>query len=177
MTKLAKGEFKLISCEVFEKLSKAADETALWNVMDSSRRGTKRKKSVRKTDKSDLSKVKNGDIVETVILSGRYKGIWVRAEGQDIDDDTIDLRVLHPKKWKVVEFALSVPKKFVRTVTVLDKDSYTIPLEFVMDDQIQYLSCNKKMRISNLKTTVSQLRGVEPNQLVFIHRGTPLFDN
>merc|ERR1719495_2232839 len=89
----------------------------------------------------------------------------------------MDLRVLYPKKWKVAGTALAVPNKLIRTISKKDLGNYVVPVEFAMDDSKLYLSCNSRMKVRHLKTTVSRQRGVEPNQLIFINRGTPLLEN
>jgi len=111
-----------------------------------------------------------------MILSGRYQGIWVKSKVTSVEDDTMDLKVIKPKKWKVAGTALAVPNKFIRVVKKEDLDNYVVPVEFAMDDSKLYLSCNARMRIKHLKTTVSQQRAVQPNQLIFVNKGTPLLE-
>merc|ERR1719499_1746352 len=125
---------------------------------------------------ADLTNIKAGAVVETMILSGRYQGIWVKSEVTNVEADTMDLRVLYPKKWKVAGTALAVPNRFIRVVAEKDLENYVVPVEFAMDDSKLYLSCNKRMRVKHLKTTVSQQRGVLPNQLIFVNKGTPLLE-
>jgi len=176
MGKLAVGEFKLISNDVFEKLPHLSIEQVDQVLFKRKTIAKEKKKPAAQIDNRDVSDVKEGDVVETVILSGKHKGIWVRAEVTAVEADTMDLCVLSPRKWKVMRTALSVPKNFIRVILPKDKGNYTIPLEFVMDDKIHYIECNKEMRIKNLKTTVAQLRNVRPNQLIFVNKGSPLLE-
>lgn len=113
--------------------------------------------------------VKKNSIVETLILSGRYQGIWVRAKVLRVEENTMDLRVQWPKKWRVAAIALAVPKGLIRTVT--DPQTYTIPIEFTVDNTILYVSCNNKMTIRDLKLTVNKARKFPFNQIYFIHDG------
>jgi len=168
--KLANDEFKLISDEVYETLTKGDKSTK-----NSQTSGEKKARKIG-ANNADLSAVKKGDVVETMILSGRYQGIWVKSEVSLVEDDTMDLRVMYPKKWKVAGTALAVPNKFIRTISEKDLGNYVVPVEFALDDSKLYLSCNNRMRIKHLKTTVSQQRGVQPNQLIFVNKGTPLLE-
>jgi len=156
--KLAKDEFKLISDEVYKTLTKEVKNKKIG------------------ANGSDLTDVKVDSVVETMILSGRYQGIWVKSKVTSVEDDTMDLKVIKPKKWKVAGTALAVPNKFIRVVKKEDLDNYVVPVEFAMDDSKLYLSCNARMRIKHLKTTVSQQRAVQPNQLIFVNKGTPLLE-
>merc|ERR1739838_244645 len=45
-----------------------------------------------------------------------------------------------------------------------------------MDDQVLYISCSKQMKMEDFKSLVSHVRGVEPNQLIFVNRGVPLLE-
>lgn len=170
MSKLQAEEFKLISDDVYATLTKASNMNGKDH-LDPPRRKTKIG-----ANSCELTDVAKGDIVETMILSGRYQGIWVRSQVTLVEDDTMDLKVLFPRKWKVAETALAVPNKFIRTVSEKDLGNYIVPVEFAMDDSKLYLSCNKRMRMKHLKTTVSQQRGVSPNQLIFVNRGQSLLE-
>merc|ERR1719427_1411669 len=88
----------------------------------------------------------------------------------------MNLRVLRPDKWKVVLLALNVPKRYIRRITLKDIDTYTVPLQFVMDNKINYFSCSKHMTVKSMKETVSELRGVDLNQVIFVCRGALLDD-
>jgi len=169
MSKLQAEEFKLISDDVYATLTKATNINGKDHLDPP-------KRTKIGANSCDLTDVAKGDIVETMILSGRYQGIWVRSQVTLVEDDTMDLKVLFPRKWKVAETALAVPNKFIRTVSEKDLGNYIVPVEFAMDDSKLYLSCNKRMRMKHLKTTVSQQRGVSPNQLIFVNRGQSLLE-
>lgn len=172
--KLASSEFKLISSYIYDKLKKVDDVATLNNLTKGA--CSDDKAAAKQTVNTHISGVQSGDLVETVILSGIHKGIWIRAKVREISKDIMNLLVLRPKKWKVASFALGVPKRFIRSVPVEDKDSYIVPIKFVMDNKIHYLSCNTLMTIKDLKKSVSELRGVEPKQLIFVNRGVPLLE-
>lgn len=70
--------FKLISDAVYEMVTKA----------DSGKEEEMKDNAVRK-----LVGVNKNSIVETLILSGRYQGIWVRAKVIRVEENTMDLRV------------------------------------------------------------------------------------
>jgi len=184
-SKLANNEFKLISDEVFKTLSADKHMFPYQSLLKLSGpeffRGKESEKKSQNshvlTNESDLMYAEVGDYVQTLILSGNYRGIWIKAEVQAIDADTMDLRVVHPRKWRVAGTALEVPKKFIRPLPETDKHNYIIPVEFALDGSKLYLSCNKRMRVKHLKIAVSQQRGVEPCQLIFICKGSPLLEN
>lgn len=112
-----------------------------------------------------------------MILSGRYKGIWVKAYVIQIEENTMGLRVILPQKWKVATIALGVPKQCIRAVSKAGEGNYTVPIEFIVDDSILYLGCTKQMRIKHLKVTVSRERAINACYLFFMHRGTWLTDS
>jgi len=172
--KLRSSDFKLISGWVYDKLKKVDDVTKLNNLAKEA--CIDDKATAGKTVHTHISGVQSGDLVETVILSGIHRGIWIRAKVKEISEDVMDLHVLRPKKWKVASFALSVPKRFIRSVLVEDKDSYIVPVKFVIDNQIHYTLCSTQMTMKDLKKSVSKLRNVESNQLIFVNRGVPLLE-
>jgi len=124
----------------------------------------------------ELKGVKIGSIVETMVLSGRYKGIWIKAKVQKFWEDTIDLKVLTPRKWKVSAYAVGVPKQLIRRVADEDRDSFVVPIEFMIDNSILYLGCTRAMRIAHLKITVSKEKGFSKEQLFFMCNGNWLSD-
>jgi len=173
--KLRSSDFKLISGWVYDKLKKVDDVTKLNNL---AKEGCiDDKATAGKTVHTHISGVQLGDLVETVILSGIHRGIWIRAKVKEIGEDVMNLHVLRPKKWKVASFALGVPKKFIRSVLLENKDSYIVPVKFVIDNQIHYTSCSMQMTIKDLKKSVSKLRNVQSNQLIFVNRGVPLLES
>lgn len=172
--KLASSEFKLISSWIYDKLKKLDDVTILKNLTKGA--CSDDKPTTKQTINTHISGVQSGDLVETVILSGIHKGIWIRAKVREIGRDIMNLLVLRPKKWKVASFALGVPKRFIRSVPWEEKGSYIVPIKFVMDNKIHYLSCNTLMTIKDLKKSVSELRCVGPNQLIFVNSGVPLLE-
>merc|ERR1719397_900610 len=170
--KLRNQEFKLISTELYYKIAKVKNLATLYNTLQFS--PSKYEKSTESAADTELADVRSGDVVETIILSGRHKGIWIRAEVHDVGEKTMSLRVLHPEKWKVALFAVQVPKKFIRCVLLEDKDNYTVPIWFVVDNKISYRTCSKEMTSNDLRESLSEMRGVEPNQLIFVSRGVLL---
>jgi len=164
--RLETEEFKLISNDVFSMINKAAKKE---NNKPKSRHFEERE--LKHSSADELSGVKRGAIVETMILSGRYQGIWVKAQVTQVDRRTMDLRVLLPKKWKVAGIALGVPKQHIRAVAVDEAENYIVPIEFLVDDSILYLGCSKRMRIKHLKITVSREKGINIGQLFFMNRG------
>lgn len=170
--KLESQEFKLISDEVFSMISNAGNKN---NVSKPENKQFEEKKS-NNSYESDLKEVRKGAIVETMILSGRYQGIWVKAKVTQIDQETIDLRVLLPKKWKVAAIALGVPKKYIRQVLLDETGNYIVPIEFIVDDSILYLGCSKDMKIKHLKITVAREKRLNKGQLFFMNKGMVLED-
>jgi len=124
-----------------------------------------------------LKGVRVGVTVETMVLSGRYRGIWVKAKVLKLWEGTMDLKVLYPKKWKVSAFALGVPQKLIRKIAKEDRKSFIVPIEFMVDDSILYLGCNRAMRIEHLKVTVSKEKGFSKEQLYFMCNGEWLTDS
>jgi len=169
--KLRNREFKLISTELYYKIAKVKNLATLWNTLKFSPSKYEKTES---TADAELADVRPGDLVETKILSGKHKGIWIRAEVRDVGEQTMSIRVLRPEKWNVALFAVQVPKKFIRCVLLEDKDNYTVPISFVVDNKVSYLSCSKEMTANNLREPLSEMRGVEPNQLIFVSRGVLL---
>jgi len=170
--KLRNQEFKLISTELYYKIAKVKNVAILWTTLKFS--PSKYEKTMDSPADAELADVRPGDLVETIILSGRHKGIWIRAEARDVGEQTMSVRVLRPEKWNVALFAVQVPKKFIRCVLLEDKDNYTVPISFVVDNKISYLSCSKEMTANDLRESLSEMRGVEPNQLIFVSRGVLL---
>jgi len=118
---------------------------------------------------SPLSGLKRSSIVETIILRGRHQGLWIRAKVLRVKQETIDVEVLFPKKWKVVAVALGVPKRLIRAVKDCDLSSYTIPIEFTLDDSVSYAACTDKMRVEDLQWTIHIARGFPFSQIYFLH--------
>jgi len=111
---------------------------------------------------TDMSKLAGGDIVQTKVLSGRYKGsFFARAEVLTIEGDSIDLRVLLPEKWKVAGTAYRVPKNCIRAIPKDQLQKYVVPLELDIDHSIMFVQCSKLMKIKELKSTICKLRGID----------------
>lgn len=173
-SKLSSGEFKLISNWVYEKLKTKSGSSIMNDMIKPTLR--ENTITVGQTTNNYLSNIQPGELVETVILSGMYKGIWIRAKVRDIEEETMNLHVLRPLKWRVAGLAVGVPKRYIRPVSSEDKENYIVPVKFVMDDQVLSVPCSKQMTIEDFKKSVSLIRGVQPNQLIFVNRGTPLLE-
>jgi len=118
---------------------------------------------------SPLTGLIRSSIVETIILRGRHQGLWIRAKVLRVKQETIDLEVLFPKKWKVVPVALGVPKRLIRPVKDCDLNGYTIPIEFTLDDSVSYVACTGKMRVEDVQWTIHIARGFPLRQIYFLH--------
>jgi len=160
-SKLQQEEFKLISEGVYKMVTGAALEESKETPDDDIR----------------LEGVKKGAIIETLILSGRYQGIWVKAQVLLVEDQTMDLKVMFPRKWKVAGTALAVPKEFIRKIDEEESKNYTVPVKFTVDDSILYVSCNQFMRVRDLKEAVHENRRFPQNQIYFIHKKKWLTDS
>jgi len=103
-----------------------------------------------------------GDIVQTKVLSGKYKGsFFVRAEVLNIKGDSIDVRVLLPEKWQVAGTAYRVPKNCIRAIPKDQLQKYVVPLELDVDHSIMFVQCSQSMTIKKLKNTIFKLRGID----------------
>lgn len=183
MSKLRAEQFQLISVEVYSMLnSNLPDDAAPRSSRRSSKHESGKSKKpgklermglgfLRKKDGNAMAQVKVGSIVETMVLSGRHRGIWVKCQVVGRSKDTMDLKVLFPTKWRVAGTALAVPNRYIRPSAKSELDSYVVPIEFTMDDTKLYFSCHKKMRLNHLKMAIAQERGLSPKQLFFINRG------
>jgi len=160
-SKLQEEEFKLISEGVYKMVTGAPLEESKETPDDNVR----------------LEGVKKDTIIETLILSGRYQGIWVKAQVLLVEDQTMDLKVLFPRKWKVAGTALAVPKEFIRKIEEEESLNYTVPVKFTVDDSILYVSCNDLMRVRDLKEAVHENRRFPQNQIYFIHKKKWLSDS
>jgi len=169
--KLLERQFYLVSAEFYRELEKDGDLEIVYQEAKFSRSKNEKKTEV---TAHTLAAVRPGDLVETIILSGKHKGIWIRAEVQHIEEKTMNLRQLRPEKWKVVRFAVNVPKKFIRCILPENKENYTVPIWFVADNKVHYIKCSKEITVYDLKQPLSKLRGVEPNQLILICGGVAL---
>jgi len=162
--KLKEGVFKLISDDVYYTVTnKSNDEKIDESELDLE-------------NEIRLKGVKKGVIVETLIMSGRYQGIWVKAKVLLVESRTMDLRVLHPRKWKVAGTALAVPKEFIRKIEESEKDNYTVPVRFAVDDSVMYVSCSPFMKVCDLKQTVVLEKKYHLSQIYFIHKKKWLTD-
>lgn len=124
-----------------------------------------------KRKKQALTGIKVYGIVETIILTGQHQGVWIKARIIRINENTMDIRVLKPRKWNVMGVALAVPKQFIRAVKDRDLYSYTIPIKFTLDDSVLYISCNEKMKVDELKRTIHKVRIYPIDQIYFLHDG------
>jgi len=127
---------------------------------------------------TDVSEINVGDIVQTKVLDGKYKGsFFARAEVLNIEKDGMDLRILSPDKWQVASTACRVPKDCIRTLPKSQLESYVVPLELDVDHSIMFAQCNKAMKIKNLKSTIFKLRGIEQSLLNIVTKSDrPLSD-
>lgn len=164
-SKLLNEEFKLISEGVYDMVTKSGRDEEPEEIKEQSDHDAR------------LLGVRKGAIIETLILSGRYQGIWVKAQVLLVEEGTMDLKVLYPRKWKVAGTALAVPKEFIRKIDVSDKDNYTVPIKFTVDDSILYVSCTEHMRVRDLKEAVHENREFPQSQIYFIHKGKWLVDS
>jgi len=167
--KLQNREFYLISPEFYYELAKERNlETFCKEIKFPS---CNYAKTTEVNAYAQLAAVRPGDLVETMILSGRHIGTWIRAEVQDVEENTMNLKPSRPEKWKVARLAVQVPKKFIRCISLENKKNYTVPVWFVADNKVHYVTCSKEMTVNDLKQHSSNLRGIELNQLVLISRG------
>jgi len=186
MSKLRAEQFQLISEEVYSMLYSNLPEDSPKSPKSPKRTSkaesgkTKKPgklermglgKFLRKKDGKTLDQVKIGSIVETMVLSGRHRGIWVKCQVLGKENDTMDLKVLAPKKWRVATTALAVPNRYIRPSSKSALETYVVPIEFTMDDTKLYFSCHKKMKLNHLRMAIAQERGLSPKQLFFINRG------
>lgn len=122
-----------------------------------------------------FTRFKRGSIVETLIMSGRCKGVWIKATLLGIGKNKFDLAVEYPKKWMVAEIALDVPARLIRDVT--KPSSYTVPVEFPMDSTVICLNCDSHMTMIDLKEAVYKETKISWNQLYFICDGDWLINS
>jgi len=177
-SKLESDEFKILSDDdVRSLISRNKDSREEKSALEMITRENEVRDESRSQLQPKLKGVKEGIIVETMILSGRYRGIWVKAKVLKIWKSTIDLKVLNPKKWKVSAFALGVPQDLIRKIADQDKGTFVVPIEFMVDDSILYLGCTQAMRIEHLKVTVSKEKGFSKEQLFFMCNGEWLSDS
>jgi len=110
-------------------------------------------------------------IVDTVILTGLHQGVWIKARVLRMKENTVDLKVLHPRKWSVVGVAVDVPNQFIRALSDRDLGSFTIPIKFMLDDSVLHLAWNKKMKVDDLKRSINRVRLFPVDQIYFLHNG------
>jgi len=108
-------------------------------------------------------------IVETVILTGIHQGVWIKAKVLRLKNNTVDVKVLHPRKWSVVSVAVDVPNKYIRPVS--NSKSYTIPVKFMLDNSVLYVVSNKRMKVDDLTRMVHKVRIYPIDQIYFLHNG------
>jgi len=188
MSKLRHEQFQLISEEVYSMLysnlpkdspkspksSKRTSKAETGKLQKTKKPGKLERMGLgflRKKDGNALDQVKIGSTVETMVLSGRHRGIWVKCQVRRKCSETMDLKVLFPKKWRVAGTALSVPNRYIRPSPKSELETYVVPIEFTMDDTKLYFSCHKKMKLNHLKVAIAQERGLSAKQLFFINRG------
>jgi len=118
---------------------------------------------------SPSESITTSKIVETLILTGLHQGVWIKAEILRLTENTVDVKVLHPRKWSVAGVAVDVPYEYIRPVS--NSKSYTIPVKFALDDSVMYVVSNKRMKIDDLKRMVHRLRTYPIDQIYFLHNG------
>jgi len=116
-----------------------------------------------------LEGITTSTIVETVILTGVHQGVWIRAEVLRVKENTVDIKVLRPRKWSVVGVAVDVPNQYVRPVS--NSKSYTIPVKFMLDNSVLYVVSNKQMKVEDLKRAIHRIRLYPIDQIYFLHNG------
>jgi len=121
--------------------------------------------------KSSLSGIRRSAIVETVILTGQHQGVWIRAKVFRLERKTVDIQVLHPRKWSVVGIAVAVPRHYIRTVSEKKLRTYTIPIMFMLDDSKLYVACNEKMNVDELKRFIHKVRLFPLNNIFLLYNG------
>lgn len=122
-------------------------------------------------EKSALVDIKSSTMVETVILTGQHQGVWIRAKVMRSEETTVDIQVLHPRKWSVVGIAVAVPKHYIRTVSEKKLGTYTIPIKFMLDDSVLYVACNKNMKVNELKRSIHKVRIFPLDHIFLLHNG------
>lgn len=116
-----------------------------------------------------LEGVTTSTIVETVILTGLHQGVWIKAKVLRMKENTVDIKVLRPRKWSVVGVAVDVPNQYIRPVS--HSKSYTIPVKFMLDNSVLYVASNKLMKVEDLKRTIHRVRIYPMDQIYFLHNG------
>jgi len=116
-----------------------------------------------------LEGITTSTIVETVILTGLHQGVWIKAKVLRLKENTVDIKVLHPRKWSVVGVALDVPNQYIRPMS--NRNSYTIPVKLMLDNSILYVVCNKRMKVDDLRRMVHRVRIYPIDQIYFLHKG------
>jgi len=116
-----------------------------------------------------LEGITTSTIVETVILSGLHQGVWIKAKVLRMKENTVDVKVLHPRKWSVFGVALEVPIQYIRPVS--NSKSYTIPVKFMLDNSVLYVVSNKRVKVDDLTRMVHRVRMYPIDQIYFLHNG------
>jgi len=111
-------------------------------------------------------------MVETVILTGLHQGVWIKAKVLRMKENTVDIKVVHPRKWGVVGVAVDVPNQYIRPVN--NSKNYTVPVVFTLDNSVLYIMCNKRMKVDDLKRTVNRVRIYPIDQIYFLNSGRVL---
>jgi len=119
-----------------------------------------------------------GSVIETLILSGRCKGLWVKAKVVSVNtlQRTAELEVLSPAKWKVAKRAVSVPFRLIQHVPVSKKDMYIVPISIVQDDTFLCMPCDPTTTVKQLRRDVGLQIGYAASRITFIFRGAKLED-
>jgi len=122
-----------------------------------------------KIEVSPLEGITTSTIVETVILTGLHQGVWIKAKVLRMKENTVDIKVLSPRKWSVVGVAVDVPNQYIRPVS--NRKSYTIPVKFMLDNSVVHVVSNKRMKVEDLKRTIHKVRIYPIDQIYFLHHG------
>jgi len=122
-----------------------------------------------KIEVSPFEGITTSTIVETVILTGLHQGVWIKAKVLRMKKNTVDIKVLRPRKWSVVGVAVDVPNQYIRPVS--NSKSYTIPVKFMLDNSVLYVVINKRMKVEDLRRTIHRVRIYPIDQIYFLHKG------
>jgi len=122
-----------------------------------------------------LEGITTSTIVETIILTGLHQGVWIKAKVLRMKENTVDIKVLSPRKWSVVGVAVDVPNQYIRPVS--NSKNYTIPVKFMLDNSVLYVVSNKRMKVEHLTRTIHRVRVYPMDQIYFLHNGKWLQSN
>lgn len=122
-----------------------------------------------KTELFPLEGITKSTIVETIILTGLHQGVWIKAKVLRMRENTVDIKVLRPRKWGVVGVAVDVPNQYIRPMSNSKND--TIPVKFMLDNSVLYVVSNKQMKVEHLTRTIHRVRVYPMDQIYFLHNG------